>query len=262
MPAISATFLSCGLAPRAAHLRLAQRGDQGGRLPAQRLAGVAHGPDVGPQVGGHRDPLLLDLGQPGLELLEAGRHRREQLLGRLEALLRRGVDRLPCRSATSADSSRNWSTIACRSGGDLLGASEGRVALGDGARPRRPRSAPRWCEPRPPPCARRPRRLGRWPAPPGRGPARARRGRGDSARPSQAPAPRPSTRARSKSSAGVMEASSTQTTDRTPDHTPGMSACIAYSAGYGPPRRRPCHDRGRGRRRRPRADRLPGAAPW
>ena len=39
------------------------------------------------------DPLLLDLGEPGLELLEARRDRREQLLGRLHPLLRRGVDR-------------------------------------------------------------------------------------------------------------------------------------------------------------------------
>ena len=58
---------------------------------------------------------------------------REDLLGGLEALLRPTVSTaLPCRSATSWDSSRNWSTIACRPAAISSDAREGGVALGDG----------------------------------------------------------------------------------------------------------------------------------
>ena len=131
MPASSGDVLERGLAPRAAHLRLAQGGDQRRRLAAQRLAGVAHGADVGAQLGRHRDPLLLDLGQPGLELLEARGHRSEQLLGRLQPLLCRGVDRLalPLGDLVGEQPELVDHRLPVRL--DLLRASQGRVALGE-----------------------------------------------------------------------------------------------------------------------------------
>ena len=123
--------LERGLAPRAAHLRLAQGVDQRGGLAAHGLAGVAHGPDLGPHLGRDLDALLLDVGEPGLELLEARGHRGEQLLGRLHPLLRRGVDRLALLLGDLVGQQPELLDHRLPAGLDLLGARHGGVTLGE-----------------------------------------------------------------------------------------------------------------------------------
>ena len=154
---------------------------------------------------------------------------------------------LRCCSATSWDSSRNCSTIVCRpasiSSERATAASRWASATATSASALRGRDA-------------------------GVGellvhlrPARAGRRPSTGVAPRAHPTPRPSARATRESSAVVMQASSPRPPTE-PGTTRPRAAFIAYPARYGPPRRRPCHDRDRGRWRRPSAGCCSGARRW
>ena len=98
MPESRATFLSVVSPhePRTCGLRRALTSVAASRRmasPASRTVRTCDRISVG-----DLDALLLDVGEPGLELLEAGRDRREHLLGRLETLLG-GACRPTCAAA-------------------------------------------------------------------------------------------------------------------------------------------------------------------
>ncbi len=201
--------LERGLAPRPAHLRLAQGVDQGGRLAPHGLAGVAHGPDLGPHLGGDLDSFLLDVGESGLELLEARGHRCEQLLGRLHPLLRRGVDRPALLLGDLVGQQPELLDHRLPAGLDLLGTGHGGVTLGQrhgdiglGPRGGHPGIGELLVQLRELPRVRT-RRLA---SPKHHADADAER-QGDE-------------REQCGGHAGIV----TQTTDRTPDHTPGMAS--------------------------------------
>ncbi len=238
--------LERGLAPRPAHLRLAQGVDQGGRLAAHGLAGVAHGPDLGTHLGRHLDAFLLDVGESGLELLEGRGHGDEQLLGRVHPLLRRGVDRLALLLGDLVGQQPELLDHRLPTGLDLLRTRHGRVTLGE--------------------------RHGHV----GPGPRRGDAGVGELlvqlrqlawvrahrlAAPHQHTNPGADGQGEEDEECGGHEGIVTQTTDRTSDHTPGSHPSPTLP-GMAPLVARPCHHRGRGRRSRPRADRFPGATPW
>ncbi len=220
----SGDVLERGLAPRPAHLRLAQGVDQGGGLAAHGLAGVAHGADLGPHLGRDLDALLLDVGEPGLELLEARGHRGEQLLGRLHPLLRRRVDRPALLLGDLVGEEPELLDHRLPAGLDLLRTRHGRITLGE--------------------------RHGDI----GLGPRGGHAGVGELlvqlgelarvdarrlAATHQHADPAAGGEGEEDEQCGGHGGIVAQTTDRTPDHTPGTPANdghIAYPAGYGPPR--------------------------
>jgi len=124
--------LQLQLAPGAPHLRLAQRRDQSGGLPAQVLAGESHLAHLVAQVDRHRDPFLLHLGEPVVEPLQALAYRREQLVGGLLAGLRRLVQLAGLAFDRLGRERPELGEQLLAVGGDLLGTLHRGVALGDG----------------------------------------------------------------------------------------------------------------------------------
>src|SRR5665647_256139 len=122
--------LELELAPRPTDLWLAQRRRQSVRLTPHLVAGQLHRTNLLSQLRGDRDPLLLYLGQPRLEPVEARLHGRHDLLGRLEPLLggRVGHLALPIEHLARQHLELHQQRLAV--GGELLGPLHRRGALG------------------------------------------------------------------------------------------------------------------------------------
>ncbi len=225
--------LELQLAPRAAHLRLAQGRRQGVGLAAQLLAGELDRRTCSAQLGGHLDPGLLDLAQPRVERRQALADGRHELLGGLEPLLggRVGlaallVERLP---------------------GQQLELLHQRVAVGGdlgGAAPPRRRAPPARRPPWPPSRADRGLVLGGLGVRGGRRGARLGDGRGRasaSARAPPGPGPRPGSPApRRRRTVGPRARSASARAPCSAARSLSVATCVSA-----PPRRAAQHDQPR-----------------